>query len=292
MNYKILSPERFNDYELIDCGNGKKLERFGKVKLIRPEPNAQWNSQLQFEEWLSVAHAHFVSTDGTKGKWEQIKETPSTWRMNYKSPDQQLDLMLKLTPFKQIGIYPEQCVNWDYIYRSVKALKGAKVLNLFAYTGADSISAKKAGADVIHLEGMKQLVSWARNNMELNKQGDIRWLIEDALKFVKKEVKRGHKYNGIILNPPSFGVGPNGERFTIEDNLKQLIYNVGKLLDSRSFVVCNAYNTKVSALSLHNMFEPHLPNGAKVELGELASTFGQNKLLSHGVFFRAGNLLK
>jgi 23S rRNA (cytosine1962-C5)-methyltransferase len=289
VNYKILSPDRFTDYEILDCGNGKKLERFGKVKLIRPEPAASWKPQLSFDEWKSVANAQFVSQDGQKGKWEMFKDTDTTWRLGYKSPDVNLSFMLKLTSFKHVGLFPEQCVHWDYIFRASKALHKPKVLNLFAYTGAASLAAKAAGADVIHLEGLKQLVAWARQNMELNKLDNIRWLIEDALKFVKREVKRGNKYNGIIMDPPSFGIGPAGERFVLEDQLAELIGHVGKLLDEKSFIVCNSYSYKFSALTLSNMFSRHMPKRHFSELGELATPFGQNKLLSHGVFFRSKN---
>ncbi|MGB0431275.1 MAG: class I SAM-dependent methyltransferase, partial [Bacteroidia bacterium] len=261
MKYQILSPENFTDYELLDCGDGRKLERFGKIKLIRPEPHATWKSQLSFDEWKSVASAQFISEDGQKGKWENYKDAPTTWRMGYKSSELRLSFILKLTSFKHVGLFPEQCVHWDYIHKASRQMRGAKVLNLFAYTGAASLAAKAAGADVIHLEGLKQLVSWSKQNMELNKLDNIRWLIEDALKFIKREVKRGNKYHGVIMDPPSFGIGPGGERFVLDDNLAQLIKNVGKVLEPKSFLVCNSYSFKFSALSLKNMFEAYLPKG-------------------------------
>lgn len=289
MNYKILTPSKFTDYELLDCGDGYKLERFGKVKLIRPEPQANWKPQLHMDEWMSVANARFETTDGTKGKWQHLRETQSTWRMLYKTSDLKLSFILKLTGFKHVGLFPEQCVHWDYIFKNAKNLKGAKVLNLFAYTGAASLAAKAAGADVIHLEGLKQLVTWASQNMELNNQSDIRWLVEDARKYVAKEVKRGHKYHGIIMDPPSFGIGPGGERFIIEENLRPLIESVGQMLERQFFVVCNSYSFKYSALSLSNMFQAALPARAQIELGELATPYSNDKMLSHGVFFRASS---
>ena len=288
MNYKLLTPHHFGDYKLIDCGNGKKLEQFGKVKLIRPEHLATWKPQLSMDQWDSVAHAKFISDDGQKGKWDQMKDMPSTWRMNYRTSEMNLSFLLKLTSFKHVGLFPEQCVHWDFIYKQAKAFKSQKILNLFAYTGASSLAARAAGADVTHLEGVKQVVSWARQNMDLNKMDNIRWLIEDALKFVKREAKRGHKYAGVMLDPPSFGLGPGGERFILENQLPELIANVGKILDKKSFALCNSYSFKFSALSLHNLFAPYIDSRSKIELGELVSPFGDKLHLPHGVFFRAG----
>lgn len=289
MKYQILTPALFNDYQLLDSGNGKKLERFGKLKLIRPEPHALWKPQLEWSEWQSIAHAQFNSSDGQKGKWEYFKETPSTWSMQYKSPELALNFQLKLTSFKHVGLFPEQCVHWDYIHRSCRRKRGAKVLNLFAYTGGASLAAKAGGADVIHLESMKPIVSWARQNMEMNKMEGIRWLIEDAVRFLKREAKRGNKYSGVILDPPSFGLGPNGERFILEDQLTTLVSLVGQVLERDAFVVCNSYSFKFSALTLANMFSGHLPGKVQMEAGELASSFGKNGMLSHGVFYRARN---
>lgn len=289
MKYQILTPDNFSDYQLIDAGNGKKLERFGRLKLIRPEPSAVWKSQLEWEEWQSIAHAQFNSKDGQKGKWEYLKETPTTWNMQYKSSELSLNFQLKLTSFKHVGLFPEQCVHWDYIHRSCKKKRGGKVLNLFAYTGAASLAAKSGGADVIHLEAMKQIVSWARQNMDMNKLDGIRWLIEDSIKFLKREVKRGNKYSGVILDPPSFGLGPNGERFILDDQLAQLVRLVGQVLEREAFVLCNSYSFKFSALTLANMFSGHLPGKVYAEMGELASPFGKQGLLAHGVYYRARN---
>jgi len=292
MKYQILSPAAFTEYQLIDCGNGQKLEQFGKVKLIRPEPQAIWKPQLSKAEWENIAHARFESADGQKGKWNQMKELPSTWNLKYKNPEYSLVLQLKLTGFKHVGVFPEQSPQWDYVYKNAKRAKGAKVLNLFAYTGAASLAAKAAGADVIHCESLKQLVSWAKLNMELSKLKDVRWLIEDAIKFLKREVKRGNYYDGVILDPPSFGIGPAGERFVLDGQMAMLANLVLDVLKPKCFVVCNSYSFKYSALSLANLFMGTLDKKGEPEIGELASPYSNGRSLSHGVFFRYSNIPK
>lgn len=290
MKYTILSPRSFSDYKLLDCGAGQKLEQFGKVKLIRPEPQAIWKPQLSKEEWENIAHARFVSSDGQKGKWDQLKDLPSTWNLKYKSPEYSLVMQLKLTSFKHIGIFPEQSVQWDYIYRNSKRAHKPKVLNLFAYTGGSTLAARSAGADVIHCESLKQLVAWAKMNMDLNKLHDVRWLVEDALKFLKREIKRGNYYDGVILDPPSYGVGPAGERFVLEGQLAMLVSLVLQVLKPKCFVVCNSYSFKYSALSLSNLFMADLDKRGEAEIGELTTPFSEEKALSHGVYFRYTNL--
>lgn len=290
MNYKVLSPAAFTEYQLLDCGNGEKLERFGQQILIRPEKQAIWSPQLTPEAWRQVAHARFVGAEEL-GKWEQVNGSQSTWRMQYRSSVLSLSFMLKLTGYKHIGLFPEQAAHWDYIFQSARAIKGAKVLNLFAYTGAASLAAKAGGADVIHLEGLKQIVAWAKNNMEMNKLENIRWLLEDAIKFVHRERKRGNKYNGIILDPPNYGMGPGGERFVLEDQIGELIEGVNSILDkSRFFVVCNSYSFKFSPLTLANLFGKGRSERADVEMGELATPFANGQYLSQGVFFRARSI--
>src|ERR1035437_4804309 len=227
----LLSPEKFQDYELIDCGDFEKLERFGKYIAIRPEPQAVWSKKLSNGEWEKTAHVKFIQKGSNSGEWKKLKEMPDRWQISYQVKSQKskeegnsklsvLNFKLSLTSFKHVGIFPEQAVNWEYIFDSVQQIKtplslrrGAggeaegrpKFLNLFAYTGAASLAAKAAGADVTHLDSIKQVVTWARENMELSGLKDIRWIVEDALKFVKREVKRGNKYHGIILDPPAFG---------------------------------------------------------------------------------------
>lgn len=287
MKYSILSPGKFPDYELLDSGNGQKLERFGKNVLIRPESQALWKPQLEWSMWKQMAHARFEAEDNQKGKWHTLKKHPNPWRITYKSSSYSLSMELKLTQFKHVGIFPEQCSHWDYIYSACRSKgKEPKVLNLFAYTGASSLAAKAAGADVVHCEALKQLVGWAKHNMEMSKLSDIRWLIEDAMKFAIREVKRAHLYDGIILDPPTFGNGPKGERFSLDHDLKQLVHLVSQLLKPSSFMVFNSYSFKYSALTIKNMFESEMGEISKAELGELAVKSGEQQSLPLGIYYR------
>ena len=215
---QLLTPKDFHDYELIDCGDFEKLERFGKYITIRPEPQALWDKKLSEREWEKAAYVKFISKNSSSGTWKKLKEMPDRWNIEYavgsKPSSVNLKFRLALTAFKHVGIFPEQAVNWDYIFESVNTMKAEtpRVLNLFAYTGAASLAAKAAGADVTHLDSVKQVVTWSRENMELSNLSDIRWVVEDAMTFVKREVKRGKKYNGIILDPPAYGHGTDGEK--------------------------------------------------------------------------------
>jgi 23S rRNA (cytosine1962-C5)-methyltransferase len=202
-----LCPARWSDYELLDCGNFQKLERFGKVITIRPEPQALWHPVFPEKEWEKQAHVRFIQKGSSSGTWKSLRsEVSSSWKIHYRFENgPALTFRLALTGFKHVGVFPEQAVNWDYIYNSLTQLSGAKFLNLFAYTGGASIAARAAGADVTHVDSIRQVVSWARENMEFSGLKDIRWVVEDALKFVKREAKRGHYYHGIILDPPAYG---------------------------------------------------------------------------------------
>lgn len=285
--YRILFPEKFSDYQLIDSGDGRKLERFGPYTLIRPEPQAIWPAQLGMEEWNDVAHARYDSLDSHKGKWVRLKDMKMPWRIKYKGPNYTLFFELKFTQFKHLGIFPEQASHWDFIWEKTNQLRNPKVLNLFAYTGGASLAAKAAGADVIHLDSVKPVVSWARNNQDISGLNDIRWLVEDALKFVQREVKRGHKYNGIIMDPPAYGLGPKGERWKLEDKLNELVEGTTQLLHkTNSFMVFNTYSLNLSAFVLKTMVEAHLGQVNDYEVGELGVKSGQAQILPLGSFYR------
>ena len=200
-------------------------------------------------------------------------------------------MRLALTSFKHVGIFPEQAVNWDYIFNAVADLKketqsDVRVLNLFAYTGAASLAAKAAGADIIHLDSIKQVVSWAKENMELSKLDNIRWLVEDAMTFVKREIKRGKKYHGIILDPPAYGHGPNGESWKLEDEINEMMRMGAELLDEKHFLILNTYSLGFSSIILDNIFDQYFDKTITRETGEiyLQSTAGQK--LPLGVFAR------
>ena len=289
---QLLTPTYFADYELIDCGEFEKLERFGKFILIRPEPQAVWDKALSIKEWEKIAHVKFVPKSSSSGEWQKLKPHADRWNINYKmaGTDTVLSFRLALTSFKHVGIFPEQAVNWEYIYQSIKQLKTAqpRFLNLFAYTGGASLAAKAAGADVTHVDSIKQVVSWARENMDLSLLDNIRWVVEDALKFVKRELKRGNTYNGIILDPPAYGHGPNGEKWKLEDNINEMVKGVLDLLDTQEhFLILNAYSLGFSAVIIENLLAVKAKD--KLETGELYLQGTTGSKLPLGVFGRFKN---
>jgi 23S rRNA (cytosine1962-C5)-methyltransferase len=291
---QLLTPKHFKDYELIDVGNFEKLERFGQYITIRPEPQALWDKALSNAEWEKRAHIKFISRSSSSGEWKKLKQMPDQWKINYglgeENEESQITFRLGLTSFKHVGIFPEQAPNWDYIFQSVKAMATPqpKVLNLFAYTGGASLAAKAAGADVTHVDSIKQVVSWSKENMDLSGLTNIRWVVEDALKFVKREEKRGNKYNGIILDPPAFGHGPNGEKWKLEDNINEMIKGVLNLLDDKEhFLILNAYSLGFSALIIDNLLKNKA--GDNLNTGELYLKATAGNTLPLGVFGRFRN---
>jgi 23S rRNA (cytosine1962-C5)-methyltransferase len=266
---QLLTPNNFADYELIDCGDFEKLERFGKYITIRPEPQAVWPKMYSNQEWEKLAHVKFIPRSSSSGDWKKFKQMPDQWTIDY--APLKLTFRLGLTSFKHVGIFPEQAVNWDKIHSFLKDKPKAKFLNLFAYTGGASIAAKAAGADVTHVDSIKQVVTWANENMKNSNLDNIRWLVDDALKFVNKEVRRGNFYQGIILDPPAFGHGPNGEKWKLEDNISEMINGVLQILDPKEhLLILNAYSLGFSALVPENLLNPFAQkNRSKLEIGEL-----------------------
>jgi len=285
---QLLSPQNWKDYELIDCGNFEKLERFGNVILIRPEPQAVWAKKDPESEWTKQHHIRFKGRSATSGEWiKKDQKTPDRWHISYKNEDIKLQFRLALTSFKHLGIFPEQAVNWDYIIRNVKKFKTPepKVLNLFAYTGGASLAARAAGAETTHVDSIKQVVSWANENQTLSGLENIRWTVEDALKFVKREVKRGRKYNGIILDPPAYGHGPNGEKWKLEDNIREMMDDVVKLLDEdEHFLILNTYSLGFSSVIVENLILSSFPEVQNLETGELYLQASSGYKLPLGVF--------
>lgn len=272
---ELLSPKNWTDYELIDCGDFEKLERFGKYITIRPEPQAVWPKIYSNTEWEKLAHVKFVPKSSSNGDWKKLKQMPDQWTMSYnlngKESNGQLTFRLGLTSFKHVGIFPEQAVNWDSIASFLSKLNKPKFLNLFAYTGGASIAAKAAGADVTHVDSIKQVVSWANENMQKSNLDNIRWMVDDALKFVKKEVRRGNKYQGIILDPPAYGHGPTGEKWKLEDNIAEMMESVLQITDEhKHLLILNAYSLGFSALVPENLLSPFaMKNKSKLSVGEL-----------------------
>jgi 23S rRNA (cytosine1962-C5)-methyltransferase len=288
----LLTPEKFSDYELIDCGDFEKLERFGERITIRPEPQAVWDKGLTNREWDNMAHVRFIPSSSSAGEWKKMKNIPDRWNIKYKLQKHELKFRLALTSFKHIGIFPEQAVNWEYIYESLTSKEQGevpRVLNLFAYTGGASLAAKAAGADVVHLDSVKQVVTWARENMELSGLKDIRWVVEDAMTFVKREVKRGKKYNGIILDPPAYGHGTDGQKWKLEEMINEMMKMVFSLLDEKNyFLVFNSYSLGFSSLIVENLLREKM-SSAKTETGELYLQSKTGIKLPLGVFGRMKN---
>ena len=293
---QLLTPTHWKDYELIDCGDFEKLERFGNLVLSRPEPQAVWKKTFSPEEWKKRAHITFKGRSATSGEWvKHNKSVPDRWNVNYQNDEVSINLRLGLTSFKHVGVFPEQAVNWDYISSSIKKFKttSPKVLNLFAYTGAASLIAKAAGADTTHVDSIKQVVNWANENQELSKLKDVRWVVEDALKFVKRELKRGKKYNGIILDPPAYGHGPNGEKWKLEDHIQEMMQDVVQLLDPEEhFLILNTYSLGFSSVIVENLIKTSFPQVKNLETGELFLQATSGIKLPLGVFGKFRNFVK
>ena len=294
----------WKDYELVDSGNFEKLERFGRYYMSRPEPKALWDKSMTDAEWDRTVHVEFCPGAGfgkagkeDSGTWDKRKRMDDQWVIDYHGSQKGLDLSLRLglTAFKHVGVFPEQAPNWEYIFRNTselarKAAAGGlpkpRVLNLFAYTGAASLAAKAAGADVTHLDSVRQVVTWARNNMELSHLENIRWVVEDALKFARREARRGNVYQGIILDPPAYGHGPDGEKWKLDECLNDIMKCVAAILAPKdSFMVLNLYSNGYSAVLGETVVRQAfgLPADCPgLECGELVlhDSFGKNLPLS------------
>lgn len=299
----------WKDYQLIDCGNFEKLERFGKIVMARPEPKAIWDKSLSEDEWNRLMHTRFAPGAGfgkagkeDSGTWKRVKRMDDQWFINYGgygAEGPSFRLRLGLTSFKHVGVFPEQAPNWEYIYSHTKALvekakaegrPTPKVLNLFAYTGAASLAVKAAGADVTHLDSVRQVVTWARGNMENSGLDNIRWVVEDALKFARREAKRGNVYQGIILDPPAYGHGPDGEKWKLDECLNDMLKCVSAILaPTDSFMVLNLYSNGFSAVLGETVVRQNfcLKTGFKeIQSGELVLTDSYGKRLPLSIVVR------
>ncbi len=288
-------PSSWIDYELLDSGEFEKLERFGKFILIRPEPQAIWEPVLPQNEWKRMTHAHFTReqndkfrfTDDAKGGWKRLKEIPESWNISYHYNDLRINLRLSLTSFGHVGAFPEQGNNWNFIHDTMRGWKEkGRVLNLFAYTGAASVVARLNGADVTHCDASRPGLNWANQNMVLNNLKDIRWVYEDAFKFVRREQKRGNRYNGIIMDPPPYGRGPEGEKWTLQEQLNELVkMSRGLLEDQQSFFILSMYAVGLSATVGLNVVKTHFPN-VRTDFGEFYLKSKQGRDLPMGTFVR------
>ncbi|HAD56607.1 MAG TPA: oxidoreductase [Alistipes sp.] len=291
---EILSPE-WEDYELVDCGGFEKLERFGRYVTVRPEPQAIWHKSLPEEEWERMASAVFRrdANSEERGRWLLGAGMPEQWRIGYRYRGMSLRMRLGLTSFKHVGVFPEQAENWNFIYDSVAELKARlgrepRVLNLFAYTGGASLAARSAGAEVTHVDSVRQVVTWARENMEASGLDGIRWVVEDAMKFVRREVRRGRSYDGIILDPPAYGRGPEGEKWVLGQDIGPMLECCTRLLSATDgFLVLNLYSMGFSALLAKSIVGQLFPVPSAEEFGELFFYDRAEKMLPLGVFYRA-----
>ncbi|MCX6283808.1 MAG: class I SAM-dependent methyltransferase [Bacteroidetes bacterium] len=299
---EFLSPNSWKDYELIDTGGLEKLERFGQFVLARPEPQAVWKKALSESEWEKISHARYSRQKGMdqaktesseKGEWIKYKKIPDQWMIGFNYNDMNLRIRLGLTSFGHIGVFPEQAVNWEFIYDFISNQAGRqdfRVLNLFAYTGGASLAAKAAGADVVHVDSSKPALTWAKEIMELSKLEGIRWVLEDALKFIRREAKRGNKYNGIILDPPAYGRGPEGEKWMLQDSIDEMIsYCRDILKPSGSFMIFSLYSMGFSALIAENLIRTHFESGINTETAELFFPDRNSRRLPLGTMLRLTN---
>jgi 23S rRNA (cytosine1962-C5)-methyltransferase len=285
--------ENWKDYEVLDTSDGEKLERFGGYVVRRPEPQAIWRKSLADSEWLK-ADASFLrdAKSEERGEWRMKPSMPSRWSVGFNYKEMHLRMRLALTSFKHVGIFPEQSANWQFIYDTIEELRQQgierpKVLNLFAYTGGASLAARAAGADVTHVDSVKQVVTWSRENMEQSGLDGIRWIVEDATKFVEREVRRGNKYHGIILDPPAYGRGANGEKWVLEENIGEMLECCASLLNKESgFLVLNLYSMGLSALLARTALRQCFKHTGHEEFGELYFKDRFDKELPLGTFCR------
>ena len=235
----MLLAKNWKDYELLDCGNGEKLERWGNVILLRPDPQIIWNNTNLLEKYNNIDAVYHRSNKGG-GYWESFKNL-STFKVSYKD----LKFNLKQMGFKHTGLFPEQAVNWNYLREKIKGKENVKVLNLFAYTGGASLACLIEGASVVHVDSSRVMIDWAKENVKLNNLEDkpIRFLVDDVVKFVKREIRRGNKYDIIIMDPPSYGKGANGEIWSLESDLYNLINLCQELLSDKPIcMMVNSYS--------------------------------------------------
>ena len=267
----MLETTGWSDYALLDSGHGRKLERYGKYRIVRPEEQAIWTPRLPAAEWDS-ADATFVGIgdEEADGRWRYRKPVPETWPLAYDG----IRFLGRFTAFRHVGVFPEQVAHWDWMRdRIAKARRPAKVLNLFGYTGLASLVAAKAGAEVVHIDASKKAIGWARENQAASGLDalPVRWICEDAVRFVEREQRRGNRYDGIVLDPPKFGRGPKGEVWDLFAGLPPLLRAcVSLLADDPLFLVLTAYSIRSSFLSIHELSAECLAaRGGLLESGEL-----------------------
>jgi 23S rRNA (cytosine1962-C5)-methyltransferase len=286
----ILTSPGWDDYELLDSGYGFRLERFGKYRLVRPDPQIIWKTRLSLQDWKNV-DARF---DPEKKQWILNQTMPEKWLMHYAG----VSFYAKLSPFKHTGVFPEQILQWEWIKKKIKDADkkpaDIKILNLFGYTGIASLVCASLGASVAHIDASRPTLGWARENQAVSNLSDrpIRWILDDAMKFVQREVKRGVKYDGILMDPPIYGHGPGGETWDFNESFPKLLALCRKVVTQKPlFILINAYASSSSSVMLENVLNDYVSDmEGTIESGELALIEKSGgRLLSTGIFTRWGN---
>ena len=268
----------WKDYEILDMANGEKLERWGNVVLIRPDPQIIWKNKSFPEKW-NKANARYNRSSSGGGAWKYNSKMPENWQIKYK------DLVFNIKPmgFKHTGLFPEQAVNWDWMISKIQnAKREIKVLNLFAYTGGATVACSYAGASVCHVDSSKGMTTWAKENIVSSglKDKPVRFIVDDVVKFVNREIRRGNKYDGIIMDPPSYGRGTNGEVWKFEDNISDLVELCSKVLsDKPLFFLINSYTTGISSKVLENILRLNIKKDGKFSNGEIGIPMTNSKLI-------------
>ena len=277
----MLVVDDFNDYEIIDASRGMKYERWGSVYLLRPDPQIIWDNGDLLEKYKGKIDAVYHRSNKGGGHWENIRNVPSSWKIGYKN----LVFHIKQMGFKHTGLFPEQAVNWKFMIEKIKnSERDIKVLNLFAYTGGATVACLSAGAHVTHVDSSRGMVDWCKENVNSSGyQGDhIRYIVDDVVKFVKREIRRGNKYDAIVMDPPSYGRGANGEVWDIEKDLANLVNLCNEILsDNPLFFLINSYTTGLSSTTLYNLLNLTVNKKCigKVSCGEVGLPITNNNLI-------------
>ena len=276
----------WKDYEILDMASGEKLERWGNIYLVRPDPQIIWKEKSFPKKW-NEANAVYNRSSSGGGGWQYKKRLPEAWQIKYKN----LTFNIKPMGFKHTGLFPEQAVNWDWMINKIKSEKREiKVLNLFAYTGGATVACLSAGASVCHVDSSKGMVAWAKENVTSSGLSDrpVRFIIDDVTKFVQREIRRGNKYDAIVMDPPSYGRGKNGEVWQFENNIADLVELCSEVLsDNPLFFLINSYTTGISSKVLENILDLKIRKKGKLSSGEIGLPMTNSKLvLPCGIYGR------
>lgn len=278
--------DKWNDYKIIDMANGEKLEEWGNIRLIRPDPQIIWKQKENPKEW-KTAMARYERSKTGGGNWAYYKRIPKNWEVTYKN----LTFNIKPMGFKHTGLFPEQAVNWDWMIEKIRnSKKEIKVLNLFAYTGGATVACLSAGASVCHVDSSKGMVTWAKENVISSnlETRPVRFIVDDVVKFVQREIRRGHKYDAIVMDPPSYGRGANGEVWQFENQINDLVELCAQVLEEKPlFFLINSYTTGISAKVLENILRIQIRKKGKFSSGEIGLPMKNSKLvLPCGIYGR------